>query len=474
MGGRSGPFGFAKSRAKRFTPTSSRTTFEDVAGLENAKKELQEIVAYLKDPARYRKLGGELPKGLLLVGPPGVGKTLLAQAAAGEADVPFFSISGSEFIEMFVGVGASRVRDMFGKAKKEAPAVIFIDELDSIGRVRGTGVGGGHDEREQTLNQILAEMDGFSPHESVVVLAATNRPDVLDPALVRPGRFDRRITLDLPRKSARRKILETHTRDKPVAEEVDLTNLAERTVGFSGADLKNLVNEAALMAASREKERIEAADFDQARDKILMGIERDEVITDEEKEMIAYHEAGHALVANQMPEADPLQKVTIIPRGGSLGATEQTPEKERYNMKKSYLLDRIAIMLAGRVAEKIKFDDLSTGAGDDLKKATGLARRMVCQWGMSEEIGPVVFKKGEPHPFLGRELAEDRDYSEHTARLIDEEIKKITLAMEEKAREVLEGSLGQLDALAAALLERETLTKADIDEVLEAAQTTAN
>ena len=471
MGGKGGPFGFAKSRAKRFKPTTSKTTFEDVAGLKNAKKELQEIVAYLRDPSRFRKLGGELPKGLLLVGPPGVGKTLLAQASAGEAEVPFFSISGSEFIEMFVGVGASRVRDMFAKAKKEAPAVIFIDELDSIGRVRGTGLGGGHDEREQTLNQILAEMDGFEPHESVVVLAATNRPDVLDPALVRPGRFDRRISLNLPRKNARRKILETHTRDKPISEDVDLLNLAERTVGFSGADIKNLVNEAALLAARRDKKQIEAEDFDQARDKILLGIERDEVITDEEKEMIAYHEAGHALVAEHMPKADPLQKVTIIPRGGSLGLTEQTPEKERYNMKKTYLLDRIAIMLGGRAAEKIKFNDVSTGAGDDLKKATQLARRMVCQWGMSDEIGPVVFKKGEPHPFLGRELAEDKDYSEHTAQIIDEEVKKITLGMEEKAREVLESNPEQLDALAAALLEHETLTKADIDKMLRETQT---
>ena len=467
--GGGGPFGFAKSKAKRFKPTSSQTTFDHVAGLENAKKELREVVAYLKDPSRFQKLGGELPKGLLLVGPPGVGKTLLAQAAAGEADVPFFSISGSEFIEMFVGVGASRVRDMFAKAKKEAPAVIFIDELDSIGRTRGTGLGGGHDEREQTLNQILAEMDGFEPHESVVVLSATNRPDVLDPALVRPGRFDRRITLNMPRKAARRKILETHTRDMPLAEGVDLGNLAERTVGFSGADLKNLVNEAALMAARRQREEIVTEDFEQARDKIMMGIERDEVITDEEKEMIAYHESGHALVAELLPHADPLQKVSIIPRGGSLGATEQIPEKERYTMKKAYLLDRIAIMLAGRAAEKIKYDDVSTGAGDDLKKATQLARRMVCQWGMSDAVGPVVYKKGEPHPFLGRELAEDKDYSEHTAQLIDEEIKKITLEMEERAREALNDHLEELDALATALLEHETLSREDIDAIVKKA-----
>ena len=461
-----GLFGFGKSKAKRFKPTESKTTFEDVAGLRNAKKELQEIVAYLKDPSRFQKLGGELPRGLLLVGPPGVGKTLLSQAAAGEANVPFFSISGSEFIEMFVGVGASRVRDMFAKAKKEAPAVIFIDELDSIGRVRGTGLGGGHDEREQTLNQILAEMDGFEPHEPVVVLAATNRPDVLDPALVRPGRFDRHITLNMPRKSAREQILQTHTREMPLADDVDLAGLAERTVGFSGAELKNLVNEAALMAARREEDRVADADFELARDKIMMGIERDEVITDEEKEMIAYHEAGHALVAELTPGTDPLQKVSIIPRGGSLGATEQTPEKERFTMRKHYLLDRIAIMLGGRTAERIKYDDVSTGAGDDLKKATQLARRMVCQWGMSEAIGPVVFKKGETHPFLGRELAEDKDYSEHTAQVIDQEIKKITVDMEKKAHEMLQKHRDLLDALAGALLDHETLSREDIDEVL--------
>jgi cell division protease FtsH len=333
-----GIFGFSRSKARRFDKQSSEVGYDEVAGLDNAKKELLEIVEYLRDPSRFQKLGGELPKGILL----------MAQATAGEADVPFYSISGSEFIEMFVGVGASRVRDMFKKAKKDAPAIIFIDEIDSIGRVRGTGLGGGHDEREQTLNQILAEMDGFSPQESVVVMAATNRPDVLDPALVRPGRFDRRITLDIPQREARQKILETHTRKVPLADDVDLANLAERTVGLSGADLKNLVNEAALLAARKEKEQVADEDFDQARDKILLGIEREDVINDEEKKMIAYHESGHALLAELLPGADPLQKVSIIPRGRALGATEQIPEEDRHNLKRSYLLNRIAIMLGGR------------------------------------------------------------------------------------------------------------------------------
>jgi cell division protease FtsH len=461
-----GIFGFAKSKAKLYSQSKSETTYEDVAGLDNAKKELQEVVAYLKDPSRFQKLGGELPNGILLAGPPGVGKTLLAQATAGEAGVPFFSISGSEFIEMFVGVGASRVRDMFKKAKKEAPAIIFIDELDSIGRTRGTGLGGGHDEREQTLNQILSEMDGFEKHQSLIVLAATNRPDVLDPALIRPGRFDRRITLDMPQKNARKKILYIHTREVPLDDEVDLKKLAERTVGLSGADLKNLVNEAALMAARKEKHRVGAADFDQARDKILMGIEREDMIDDDEKEMVAWHEAGHALLAELLPGADSLQKVTIIPRGQALGATEQIPDEERLNLKRSYLLNRISILLGGRVAEKIVFEDLSTGAADDLKKATQLARRMVCQWGMSEKLGPVTFSRGEAHPFLGRELTEEKDFSDQTARLIDEEISKIVGGMEQKAHEILSANRKQLDALAAELLDKEVLYRNDIDQVL--------
>jgi cell division protease FtsH len=474
-GGRGGGiFGFAKSKAKLFDKKSIDVKFGDVAGLDNAKKELREIVDYLKDPSKFQKLGGELPKGILLVGPPGVGKTLMAQATAGEADVPFYSISGSEFIEMFVGVGASRVRDMFKKAKKEAPTIIFVDELDSIGRVRGTGLGGGHDEREQTLNQILAEMDGFAPHESVVVLAATNRPDVLDPALIRPGRFDRRITLDLPQKDARREILKIHTRKVPLAEDVDLENLAERTVGLSGADLKNLVNEAALLAARKNKQKVQAEDLDQARDKILMGIEREDVIGDDEKRMIAYHEAGHALLAELLPDTDPLQKVSIIPRGQALGATEQIPEEDRHNLKRSYLLNRIAIMLGGRAAEKIVFDDVSTGAGDDLKKTTQLARRMVCQWGMSEKLGPVTFKHGEPHPFLGRELSEPKDFSEHTARLIDEEINRIVTQMEQQAEQTLSANRSKLGVLAEQLLMHETLVKEEVENILEGAKQKAN
>ena len=461
-----GIFGFAKSKARLFDKQSSEVRYDDVAGLENAKKELQEIVAYLKDPSRFQKLGGELPRGILLVGPPCVGKTLMAQATAGEAGVPFYSISGSEFIEMFVGVGASRVRDMFKKAKKDAPTIIFIDELDSIGRVRGAGLGGGHDEREQTLNQILAEMDGFESHESVVVMAATNRPDVLDPALVRPGRFDRRITLDMPQKEARRKILQTHTRKVPLADDVDLEALAERTVGLSGADLKNLVNEAALLAARRQKEKVADENFDQARDKIMMGIIREDVINDEEKKVIAYHESGHALLAELLPGADPLQKVSIIPRGRALGATEQIPEEDRHNLTRSYLLNRIAIMLGGRAAEKIIFEDVSTGAGDDLKKATQLARRMVCQWGMSERLGAVTFQHGEPHPFLGRELAQPKDFSEHTARLIDEEIQKIVGDMEQKAAKTLTENRPKLTALAEELLKHETLTRSEVDKIL--------
>jgi len=465
--GGGGPFGFGKSKAKLYTKSTSDVTFRDVAGLANAKKELQEVVDFLKDPSKFRSLGGELPRGILLVGPPGVGKTLMARGIAGEADVPFYSISGSEFIEMFVGVGASRVRDMFKNAKKDAPSIIFVDELDSIGRVRGTGLGGGHDEREQTLNQILAEMDGFAPQENVIVISATNRPDVLDPALVRPGRFDRRITLELPQKKARTEILKVHTRDVPLSDDVDLMEVAGRTVGFSGAELKNLVNEAALLAARSEKDKVEPEDFDKARDKIIMGIEREDVIRDEEKKMIAYHEAGHALVAKFYPGADPLEKVSIIPRGRSLGATEQIPKEDRHNFSRTYLLGRIAVMLGGRAAEKIVFEDVTSGAGDDLKKATQLVRRMVCQWGMSDKVGPVTFRQGEPHPFLGREMAEPKDFSEETARIIDEEVRRIIQAMEAKASEILTSNREKLDALTEGLLENESLSGEEIEEILE-------
>ena len=461
-----GIFGFGKSKAKVFQKAESEVSYDDVAGLANPKKDLQEIVGFLKDPTGYREVGAELPRGILLVGPPGTGKTLMARATAGEADVPFFSISGSEFIEMFVGVGASRVRDMFDQAKKESPAIIFIDEMDSIGRARGTGVGGGHDEREQTLNQILNEMDGFSPQESVVVIAATNRPDVLDPALIRPGRFDRRVTLDLPQKNAREAILEVHGRDVQLADDVDLEAVARRTVGFSGADLKNLVNESALLAARKGQTEVTAAEIDAARDKIIMGMEREDLISDDEKAVVAYHEAGHALMARLLPGADPIKKVTIIPRGRSLGATEQIPEENRYNLKKSYLLNRVAILLGGRAAERIRFDDTTTGAGDDLKKTTQLVRRMVCQWGMSDTLGSVVFQQGEPHPFLGKEMAEPRDHSEATAKMIDDEIRRIVREGEEMAVERLTEHRADLDALAEALLDRETLTDEEIDELL--------
>jgi len=465
-GGGGGVFGFGKSKAKQFEKSMSDIQLDDVAGLENTKKELQEIIGFLKDPDRYRSLGGKLPKGALLVGPPGTGKTLMARAVAGEADVPFFSISGSEFIEMFVGVGASRVRDMFDRAKKDSPAIIFIDEIDSIGRVRGTGVGGGHDEREQTLNQILNEMDGFSPQESVVVMAATNRPDVLDPALTRPGRFDRQITLELPQKNARIEILKVHTKHVTTGEDVDLETVANRTVGFSGADLENLVNEAALLAARKEKDKVEAEDFDQARDKILMGIEREEMISEDEKEIIAYHESGHALMAKLLPGADPLEKVTIIPRGRALGATEQTPEEDRYNLTRRYLLDRVTIMLGGRAAEQVQFDEVTTGAGDDLQKVTQIIRRMVTQWGMSEKVGSVAFQYGSSHPFLGRELGSQKDFSEDTAKIIDDEVRRLVDECANKAVETLQTHKNQLDALARALLEQETLSRDEVDKII--------
>jgi cell division protease FtsH len=459
-------FGIGKSRAKRFRKEMCATRYQNVAGLSNAKKDLQEIVEYLKDPARFARLGATIPKGVLLMGPPGTGKTLLARATAGEAGVPFFSTSGSEFIEMFVGVGASRVRDMFEIAKKESPAIIFIDELDSVGRVRGTGLGGSHDEREQTLNQILTEMDGFEPHESVVVIAATNRPDVLDPALTRPGRFDRQITLDLPQKNARIEILKIHAANVPTDESVQLENIAARTVGFSGADLRNLVNEAALLAGRKNKSFVDIHDFEEAQDKILLGAEREDKLEPREQEVVAYHEAGHALVAKLLPETDPIQKVTIIARGRALGATEQIPDIDRHSFTRKYLLARIAVALGGRASEKLVYNEMTNGAAEDLKQITNLARKMVCQWGMSEKLGPTTFNQGEEHPFLGRELSQNRDFSEVTARIIDEEVRRIILEQEQRAVDLLTYNRDKLDTLATALLQYETLENSDIDRIL--------
>jgi len=466
-GGGRDMFGFAKSKAKRFREGTTGVTFDDVAGLENAKKDLREITGYLKDPRRYRSLGAKIPRGILLMGPPGTGKTMLAKAVAGEADVPFYSISGSEFIEMFVGVGAARVRDMFESAKNEAPAIIFVDELDSVGRARGTGVGGGHDEREQTLNQILSEMDGFSPHETVVVLAATNRPDVLDPALLRPGRFDRKVTLELPRREARRAILDVHTRNVPLGEDVDLDVIAGRTVGFSGADIENLVNEAALLAGRQHKEQVDMEALSLARDKIVLGAEREGLLNDEEREVVAYHEAGHALLAYFLPEADPLDKVTIMPRGRALGATEQMPEREHHNVRHSYILDRIGVMLGGRVSEQLVFEEVTTGAEADLKQATQMARRMVAHWGMSERIGPAAFHHGEESVFLGRELTQAKDFSEYTARLIDEEIGRVLREQEDRARDVLRQHRKALDGLAKSLIANETVGAGELRELIE-------
>ena len=465
--GGAGLFDFGKSRAKRFRQQDQDLSFDNVAGLENAKRDLYEIVGYLKDPQHYRKLGAKIPRGILLMGPPGTGKTLLAKAVAGEANVPFFSISGSEFIEMFVGVGASRVRDMFASARKEAPAIIFIDEIDSVGRARGTGLGGGHDEREQTLNQILGEMDGFDPHEAVVVLAATNRPDVLDAALLRPGRFDRKITLDLPDKKARRAILDIHAIDVPLADDVDLDRLAALTVGFSGADLENLVNEAALLSGRDNRETVSMEALLSARDKIVLGGRRELIIGDEEKALVAHHEAGHALVASLLPTADPLDKVTIIPRGRSLGATEQIPEEEHYNLRQGYVRDRIGVMLGGRAAEQLVFGEVSSGAEDDLKQATRLARHMVTHWGMSEKLGPVAFRRGEEHIFLGREMTQQRDFSEHTAQIIDDEISALLKDIEHQVSALLMQNRAQLEALASALLEKETLEADEIQSICE-------
>nr|WP_296748388.1 ATP-dependent zinc metalloprotease FtsH [Thioalkalivibrio sp.] len=466
MAGGGGAFGFGKSTAKRIRSEDSDTRMDDVAGAENAKKEIMETVEFLKDPDRFRELGARIPRGILMMGPPGTGKTLLARAVAGEADVPFFSISGSEFIEMFVGMGASRVRDMFKRAKEEAPSVVFIDELDAIGRSRGAGMGGGHDEREQTLNQILSEMDGFEGEESVVVLAATNRPDVLDKALLRPGRFDRKITLENPHREARRAILKVHTKSMPLADDVDLDRIAAGTIGFSGADLRNLANEAALFAGRRGLERVDAACFSDARDRIMLGETREQGLSDQDRHIVAYHEAGHALLAYLLPNADALEKVTVVPRGRALGVTAQVPEEDRYNFSEAYLHDKIAVMFGGRLAESIIFNEVSSGAENDLRQATRLARKMVAHWGMSERIGPVSFPQSQQQVFLGRELGQEREHSETTATAIDEEIRTLLVAIERRARETLEENRDALETLAEALEEHETLEVEEIREIL--------
>ena len=457
MGGKDGFMGFSKSKAKRFETKNNEVGYNDIAGVEGAKQDLEEIIEYLKKPEEFKKLGAKMPRGVLLMGPPGTGKTMLAKATAHEAGVPFFSISGSEFIEMFIGVGASRVRDLFKEARDKAPALIFIDEIDSVGRVRGTGLGGGNDEREQTLNQILAEMDGFSVDETVVVLAATNRPDVLDPALLRPGRFDRKVTFELPQQGARIEILKVHTRNVPIAANVDFKELASMTVGFSGADLANLVNEAALSAARKKANSVTKDDFNQAHDKIIMGSERKDLLNPSERKRTAVHESGHAIAALFLPNSDPLRQVSIIPRGRALGATEQLPTEDRHNYTLSYLQTRLSVMLGGRVAEKIVLDDTSSGASNDLEQATHLAKKMVTQWGMSDAIGPIHFKVGSEHPFLGYEIQQEKDFSEKTATKIDQEISRIINEAEQATFAILLAHRDDLNQLVDALLSKETL-----------------
>jgi len=454
---------FGKSRAKLTSAQGKKITFKDVAGVEEAKEELQEIIEFLKEPQKFQKLGGKIPKGVLLMGPPGTGKTLLARAIAGEANVPFFSISGSDFVEMFVGVGASRVRDLFEQGKKNAPCIIFIDEIDAVGRHRGAGLGGGHDEREQTLNQLLVEMDGFETNEGVILIAATNRPDVLDPALLRPGRFDRQVIVGRPDVRGREEILRVHARKVPLSPDVNLSVLARATPGFSGADLANLVNEAALCAARKNRKAVIQDDFEVAKDKVLMGVERKSmIISDEEKKITAYHEAGHALVAVKVPYADPLHKVTIIPRGRALGVTMQLPVDDKHTYSREYLESTIAVLMGGRVSEQMTFDRMTTGAGNDIERVTELARKMVCEWGMSGTMGPITFGKKEEQIFLGREISQHRDYSEATAVEIDREVKAIALAGYATAKKILEENRDALRFIAEALLEREVL---DADQI---------
>jgi cell division protease FtsH len=459
---------FGKSRARLMSESQEKVTFEDVAGIDEAKDELQEIIEFLRDPKRFTRLGGRIPKGVLLVGSPGTGKTLLARAIAGEAGVPFFSISGSDFVEMFVGVGASRVRDLFVQGKKNAPCIIFIDEIDAVGRHRGAGLGGGHDEREQTLNQLLVEMDGFESNEGVILISATNRPDVLDPALMRPGRFDRQVVVPVPDIKGREGILRVHSRKTILDENVDLNVLARGTPGFTGADLENMVNEAALMAARRNKEHVEMVDFEDAKDKVMMGAERKTmIISEEEKRTTAYHEGGHALVAKLLPGADPIHKVTIIPRGRALGLTQQLPMDEKHTYTKEYLLNNISILMGGRAAEMLVLGIQTTGAGNDIERASEMARRMVCEYGMSENLGPLTFGKKDEQIFLGREIAQHRDYSEETAQKIDDEVRSIVNGAYEKTTRMLSENLEILHKLAGALLERETLDSKDIDAIIE-------
>ncbi len=459
---------FGRSRARRMDSEESKFTFKDVAGIDESKEELAEIIDFLKNPKKFTKLGGRIPKGVLLAGAPGTGKTLLAKAIAGEAEVPFFSISGSDFVEMFVGVGASRVRDLFNQGKKNAPCIIFIDEIDAVGRHRGAGLGGGHDEREQTLNQLLVEMDGFESNEGVIIISATNRPDVLDPALLRPGRFDRQVIVPMPDIKGREEILKVHAAKVPLADDVDWKVMARGTPGFTGADLENMINEAALLAARFDAEKVNMDYMERARDKVMMGAERKSMlITEKEKKITAYHEAGHALVAKLLPGTDPIHKVTIIPRGRALGLTQQLPIDEMHTQAKNYLLNNICILLGGRVAEKLKFNEITTGSGNDIERATEIARKMVCEWGMSEELGPITFGKKEEQIFLGREIAKHRDYSEFTAVKIDEVVTKLVLSSQKKVTDLLTENLATLKDLAEALLEKETLVADDIDAIIE-------
>jgi len=463
-----GIFGFGKSKARLWTSDRPKATFADVAGCVEAKVELQEIIEFLKSPEKFSRLGGKIPKGALLLGPPGTGKTLLAKAVAGEAGVPFFSISGADFVEMFVGVGASRVRDLFEQGKRNAPCIIFIDEIDAVGRHRGAGLGGGHDEREQTLNQLLVEMDGFDENTNVIIIAATNRPDVLDSALLRPGRFDRQIVVDVPDVKGREGILRVHTKKIPLAKDIDLSTIAKGTPGLVGADLANLVNESALLAARKNKKAVDNDDFEEAKDKIMMGVERKSLqISEKERELTAYHESGHVLVAMNIPGADPIHKVTIVPRGRALGITHQLPMDERHNYSQSYIKGNLSILLGGRAAEKIIFNELTTGAGNDIERATELARKMVCEWGMSEKLGPLTFGKKNQEIFLGREIAQHRDFSEETAKAIDKEVRTIVETAEERAIKILKDNLKSLKLLAETLLEYEVIDGDNIKRLLD-------